>query len=379
MQQIYDEVNIQPASFYDMFMQWFPKYFSMSKEKEMTNLQEISSQQVIFDILVKNLDHENLMAAISAFQEIDSDDDDEMSDDEITQFFTNIHQSIDTISEKMTENLQMILTILLILVGLPNVLMQFLQSGRNYQEAIARVFNMVHARVCESKEWKELWKNRLATLKVVDDSTSLKDILMKERNKVRSELGQIPGGLFAKWTTNKDDFEASFLKAGLSDDDIRHFIIHLAALQEIDQELNPKSKTGEKQMVHNGRQNVFQAVMESAAKLSDLVNDAWFPLYHDMWQDLIQDETIYAQLKVNRKSPHNNLFTARFFCHLVGEMKKSAIFGGHSDRDLALKLTDKYSIETFRKNIQEGLGTEGTNIQNIFKSIYQKYKALTKQ
>jgi hypothetical protein len=132
-------------------------------------------------------------------------------------------------------------------------------------------------------------------------------------------------------------------------------------------------------MVHNGRQNVIQAVMESAAKLSDLVNDAWFPLYHDMWQDLIQDETIYAQLKVSRKSPHNNLFTARFFCHLVGEMKKSAIFGGHSDRDLALKLTDKYSIETFRKNIQEGLGTESTIIQNTFNSIYQKYKLLTKQ
>mgnify|MGYP007069912898 CR=1 FL=1 len=69
-------------------------------------------------------------------------------------------------------------------------------------------------------------------------------------------------------------------------------------------------------------------------------------------------------------------FTARFFCHLVGEMKKSAVFGVHSDNNLAEKLTDKRSVGTFRKNIQEGMGEESENLQKSFKAIYQKYNAL---
>ena len=95
-----------------------------------------------------------------------------------------------------------------------------------------------------------------------------------------------------------------------------------------------------------------------------------------MWQELIQNETIFAHLKVTRKSPHNNLFTARFFCHLVGEMKKSAVFGPHSDNDLAEKLTEKRSVGTFRKNIQEGMSDESADLQKILNSIYQKYNAL---
>ena len=95
-----------------------------------------------------------------------------------------------------------------------------------------------------------------------------------------------------------------------------------------------------------------------------------------MWQELIGNEKIFAHLKVTRKSPHNNLFTARFFCHLVGEMKKRAVFGGHSDNDLAEKLTDKRSVGTFRKNIQEGMGDETKDLQRVFNTIYQKYNDL---
>ena len=95
-----------------------------------------------------------------------------------------------------------------------------------------------------------------------------------------------------------------------------------------------------------------------------------------MWNELIQNETIFAHLKVTRKSPHNSLFTARFFCHLVGEMKKSAVFGGHSDGDLAEKLTAKRYVGTFRKNIQEGMGEEDMEVRTAFNTIYQKYNNL---
>ena len=196
------------------------------------------------------------------------------------------------------------------------------------------------------------------------------------RSKERKELGLVPGGLFAKWTTDREAFEADFLDAHLSDDEVRHFIFHLVTLSEIARELDPTTKFGDEQLVNNELQRVGEAVLSAAQKLHPLVTDAWFPHYDAMWKELIEDENIFNHLKVSRKSPHNNLFTARFFCHLVGEMKKSAVFGGHSDNDLAEKLTEKMYVGTFRKNIQEGMNDENTKIRKAFNTIYQKYNNL---
>lgn len=111
-------------------------------------------------------------------------------------------------------------------------------------------------------------------------------------------------------------------------------------------------------------------------KLQDLTTQAWLPHYEKMWQELILNEDIFARLIVTRQSPHNNIYTARFFCHLVGEMKKRAVFGGHSDNDLAEKLTEQHYVGTFRKNIQEGMDKDDENLQDAFAVIYQKYNNL---
>ena len=66
-----------------------------------------------------------------------------------------------------------------------------------------------------------------------------------ERSKERKELGLVPGGLFAKWTTDRETFEADFLDAHLSDEALRGFIFHLAALSEIARELDPTTKFGD--------------------------------------------------------------------------------------------------------------------------------------
>jgi hypothetical protein len=95
-----------------------------------------------------------------------------------------------------------------------------------------------------------------------------------------------------------------------------------------------------------------------------------------MWKDLVQSEIIFAHLRVTRKSPHNNLFTARFFCHLVGEMKKRSVFGGHSDMDLAKKIAETQFVDTFRKNIQEGMSDEDSFTKSEFDTIYLKYNNL---
>ena len=128
--------------------------------------------------------------------------------------------------------------------------------------------------------------------------------------------------------------------------------------------------------MYDDLQRIGEAVLEAASKLNDLVAEAWFPHYEAMWKELIENETIFAHLKVSHESKHNNLFSARFFCHLVGEMKKSAIFLGHSDRELAEKLTEPRYVGTYRKNIQEGIDAKEIKLKQIFKSIYQKYNDL---
>jgi hypothetical protein len=187
----------------------------------------------------------------------------------------------------------------------------------------------------------------------------------------------VRGGLFAKWTTDRDAFDAEFLEVGLSDDDLRCFIFHLAALSEIARELEPTTKFGEEQLVNNKRQQVGEAVLATAQKLKDMTEPAWYPHYDRMWTELIRNDLIFSHLEVSRQSPHNNQFTTRFFCHLVGEMKKRAVFGAHSDNDLAKKLTTKNYVGTYRKNIQEGMGDESTDLQNAFDTIFKKCKNLS--
>jgi len=290
----------------------------------------------------------------------------------------NMRQVMEALDSQMSENLQMMLIYLMLLMLLPGMMVSMMQQSRTNSQTMAKLFNKVLVQVRESNTWWEYWKERRETLRVVSDSSSWKDIMTAERTKERTELGQVPGGLFAKWTTDHKAFEANFLDAHLDDNALRHFIFHLATLAEIARELDPTTKFGDEQLVSNDLQRVGDAVLEAANKLSDLVAKTWQSQYDAMWQELIQDETIFAHLKVTRKSPHNNLFTARFFCHLVGEMKKSAVFGAHSDGDLAEKLTEKQYVGTFRKNIQEGMGEEKENVQKIFNAIYQKYRPLTR-
>lgn len=369
----------QPAkqrdSLFDLVTQMMAQHFALPKEKQNAIEQKVAPMPQIIASCASLLKPEDLMTVLSVVQSMGADSD-TMTQEEMTNHLNNARQAMDDLSGKMGENQKMMLISLIVLMLLPELMVKMIQQSRTNSKAMALLFNKVLVRVRESNEWWNYWKDRRDTLRVVSDSSSWNDIMTAERSKEREELGKVPGGLFAKWTTDREAFEAEFLDAYLSDDDLRHFIFHLAALSEIARELDPMTKFGEEQLVNNDLQRIGEAVMETALKLNNLVTEAWFPHYEPMWQELIQNENIFNHLKVTRKSPHNNLFTARFFCHLVGEMKKSAVFGAHSDNDLAEKLTEPRYVGTFRKNIQEGMSDESADLQKILNSIYQKYNAL---
>ena len=361
------------ASFFELINQSLAQQFTLPQEKQEAIRQKASPMQHIFAICAQHLKPEDLMMVASIIQNLNTEADDQ---EETLKHLTDMRETMDGLAEKMGESLQMMLIWLLILMLLPGIMINLLQQERTDSKAMAQLFNKVLVRVRESNEWWNYWKDRRDTLRVVSDSSSWNDIMTAERSKEREELGKVPGGLFAKWTTDRETFDAEFLEANLNDDALRSFIFHLVALSEIARELDPTTKYGEEQLVHNELQKVGEAVMKAARKLDNLVAEAWFPHYESMWQELIENEDIFNHLKVTRKSPHNNLFTARFFCHLVGEMKKRAVFGAHSDNDLAEKLTEKRYVGTFRKNIQEGMGDESEKTKKIFNTIYLKYNRL---
>ena len=365
----------QQGAFFDLVTKSIAHHFAMPQHKQEAIVQKADPLQYMFSVCAQYLNPDDLMKLISVVQNIKTEGE-MINQEETNDFLKNLRQTMETIDGQMNESLQMMLIWLLLLMLLPGLMVSLIQQSRTNSQAMARLFDKVLQRVRESSEWWNYWSDRRETLRVVSDSCSWKDIMTTERTKEREALALVRGGLFAKYTTNHETFEAEFLDAHLSDDDLRGFIFHLAALSEIARELNPTTKFGSEQLVNNELQSVGEAVLSAAQKLHQLVAEAWFSHYDAMWQELIQDEAIFARLKVTRNSPHNNLFTARFFCHLVGEMKKRAVFGAHSDNDLAEKLTTKKSAGTFRKNIQEGMGDEPENIRIIFNTIYQKHNAL---
>ena len=377
MEQLLDKKQSQSqVSFFDLVIKSMAQHAALSPEKQETIQQKVSLTEQFFAICAKHLKPDDLMMLASVIQNLKTEDDNQ---EEISRRVSDMRQRMDDLNRLMSDNLQMMLIWLLILMMLPSMMVNMLQQRRTDSQAMAKLFNKILMRVRKSSAWDGYWEEHRQTLRVVSDDSSWKDIMTAERSKVREELGKVAGSLFAKWTTDREAFEAAFLEASLSDDALRSFIFHLAALSEIARELDPTTKFGEEQLVLNDDQRVGDAVLEAASKLNNLVADAWFPHYEAMWQEMINDQDIFARLKVTRKSPHNHLFTTIFFCHLVGEMKKSAVFKECSDMDLAEKLTNKSHTGTYRKNIQEGMKDETQKLQKILSHILQKYNKLAHQ
>lgn len=363
-----------PASFFEQVSQMLSQHFALSPDVQKAVQEKASPLQYTFSIFAQYLQPNDLMMVASVIQNVNAEA--PMSQEETADQLKLMRQALDGLAEKMNESLQLMLIWLLLLMLIPGLIVRLMQEKRGNSEVMAHLFNKVLVRVRESNAWFNYWNEHRETLRVVSDGSSWKDIMTEERSKERTELGKVPGGLFAKYTTDEEAFETDFLEAHLSDDALRSFIFHLASLSEIARELDPTSRFGHEQLVNNELQRVGEAVLEAAGRLHDLAADAWFPHYEAMWQELVQNEAIFSRLKIRRQSPHNNLFTARFFCHLVGEMKKKSVFGSHSDRDLAMKLTETRYVDTFRKNIQEGIGNDEYLIQRYFDFIYQKYNDL---
>ena len=372
----YDEQNkATTASFLDFINSAMSQFVSLPAEQQADITQKVSALQQAFAMFAQTLQPEDLMMLVPLIQEIQAEG--ELANmKETSENLSKLRTTIDSITDSLASARLHLLILLLLLTILPAAILRQMMAWRADSSKMAPLLDKVLAQVRKGEPWEHYWEGRRQTLRVVSNSSSWNDTLRGELKKEKEILGQIPEGLFAKWSTDQEAFAADLLKAGLNDDAMRSFIFHLACVEELGRELNPFAKGGKERFANDERQTVCNAVIEAAGKLDDLVAGKWYPYFHNLWKDLLNEDALFERLKISRKSPHNNLFTARFFCHLVGGMKKSAVFGSHSDNDLAKKLVSSDSVITFRKNIQEGMDKEGTAEKEIFDQILLKYKHL---
>ena len=369
-----ETTQVQKGSFFDIIGNSLAQLSSPSDQQIVMENREASIAHLI-GFIVKYLQPQELMSLIPIIQQMQEDDG--TDDKEATEAqMEEMHTAFDEIASRMNSSRLQMGIMLLLTAIIPEVLVEQMKTWRADSIRMAPLVNKVLAQVRSSKTWEHYWEGRRQTLRVVSDNTSWNETLRTELSKEKELLGKVPEGLFAKWATDTTAFTEDFLKAGLDDDGMRNFVFHLACVQELGRELSPLAKNDKEEILRDDRQTIGDAVLDAASKLDDLVEKKWISYYYDMWRELIQNDHIFVRLKVTRKSPHNNLFTARFFCHLVGEMKKSAIFGSHADADLAKKLVKGDAVGTFRKNIQEGFSENEDDARKSFASILLKYKKL---
>ena len=312
----------KPAeSFFDLISGSLVQFYLLSDEEQAEKVREVSAVQKVLSVFVQSLEPDELLMLLPLIQTIQAEAS-VAGEDETKEAMQKVRQSLDDIAGRMNSARLQLLLLLLLLSMLPELLLKQMIAWRTESARMASLLNKVLAQVREGKAWEHYREGRRKTLQVVSDSTSWNDTLRSELQKEKEWLAQVPEGLFAKWSTDEEAFKEDFLKAGLDDEALRGFILHLACAEELGRELNPFGKDEKAEIVNGDRQTICDAVLEAAGKLEGLVAKIWYPHFVSLWREMLNEEVILERLKVSRRSPHNNLFTARFFCHLVGEKKE---------------------------------------------------------
>ena len=249
--------------FTDFMFRSLQQHFSLPADQQAAVEQQTVPLERVLGMLAQHVKPEDLMTLVQIVQEIKVGDN-AMSQEEMMQYFQKMRNQTDSLALQLADSWLTLLIWLAVLIIIPQFMLSMMQQSRTDSKTMAQLFNKVLMRVRKSQQWDAYWTDHRKTLRVVSDSTSWNDIMTKERSRERAELGKIPGGLFAKWADDHEDFEADFLSAGLSDADLRNFIFHLAALTEIARELNPTTRIGEEQVVNDELQQVGEAVLEAA-------------------------------------------------------------------------------------------------------------------
>ncbi|MBO4892929.1 MAG: hypothetical protein J5502_09995 [Prevotella sp.] len=221
---------------------------------------------------------------------------------------------------------------------------ELLDIRKMADEDVDALFEDAKKELLESDAWKSYWRGHINHLSLMKN-TSLTEELTKDADEVEQQLLDLHGYLYNKWDESSEAFGKALKDSDMGDDEMLRLLFLLAKKAALELE-------GERP--DNKLWIMRSKVKEYADKLYNLVDDKYDNIYDKVWEDIVQNAIIGAQLSDFRKGRHNDGFHMQCFCHIVGWMQREySIFGDNAPTDLGKQLGDRYSWETFKDYIKK--------------------------
>ena len=115
------------ASFFDMVVELLAQHDAMPAAQQEAIRQKVSPMEYFFGICAQHLKPEDLMMVASIIQKLKTEDDNQ---EEVTKRVSDMRQAMDDLSRQMSENLQMMLIWIILLMLLPSIFVNMLQQSR---------------------------------------------------------------------------------------------------------------------------------------------------------------------------------------------------------------------------------------------------------
>ena len=233
---------------------------------------------------------------------------------------------------------------LLLLHELASLLADACDIRQMADEVVDDIFETAKKELLESDAWKEYWRSHLAHLALMTGSTTLAEELRKDAEEVELQLLAIPGYLYNRWDESAEAFGRALKESDLSDEEMLHLLFCLAKKQALE---------GEGEAPDYRLQQMRSSVMEQAAKIFELSDERFDKIYERLWNEIVQNPIVGAQLADYRNGKHNRGFNMQCFCHIVGWLNREKhLYGASSPADLGKRLGDRNTWETYKDYIK---------------------------
>lgn len=315
------------------------------------------------DRYIPNMDDDESMGWMEALVKPSSDDEEKLeSQREVLNLMVYLGENIDKVATHSKQQMAMGL----MLIQQTIIMMSELMDIRNMaDEHVDALFEEAKRELMESEAWRTYWRNHLGHLSLMGDN-QLAEQLKADAEEVEQQLLDLHGYLYNKWDESAEAFGRALKESDMSDEEMLNLLFLLAKKEMLEQEGN---------VPNNRLQSMRTNVKELADKVGILCSDKYINHYEQIWEDIVQNPILGAQLSEFRNGKHNNGFNMQCFCHIVGWlMREKQFFDTNSPAELGKKLGDRYSQETFRDYIKKTKIVLTAQSINELESILNHYQ-----
>lgn len=211
-------------------------------------------------------------------------------------------------------------------------------------EIVDAIFEEAKHELMKSDDWRKYWRDHVGHLSLMGNE-QLSERLKADAEEVEQQLLDLHGYLYNKWDESEDAFGQALKESDMSDEEMLRLLFLLAKKEMLEKE---------GKLPDNRLPIMRKNVCELAEKVGTLCSDKYIDHYEKIWEDIVQNPIIGAQLAQFRNSGHNQGFNMQCFCHIIGWlMRAKQFFDTDSPTELGNKLGDKYNKETLKDYIKK--------------------------